>query len=324
MLLESRGRRQDAAFDRQSKMKMSGFAPALTSSGTVNTIRATRAMSQNIVALCATAATLGFLHTLAGPDHYLPFVVMAKARGWTTRKTLALTALCGLGHVGSSILIGAIGIAFGLGVAKIEIFEGVRGGLAAWLFILFGLGYFLWGLRRGLKNRGHRHFHIHGGRGPGLARPHRFANEDCKARGNFCRTRPWFQATGEWRAEGSSLDADGSLHADPASATDPAHIHSDQKPANITPWILFTIFVFGPCEPLIPLLMYPAAEHSSGGVVLVAGVFSVVTIATMMILVSLPVIGLRRLPLKFLERYLHAVAGFTILLCGLGIVFLGL
>jgi len=32
---------------------------------------------------------------------------------------------------------------------------------------------------------------------PGFARPHRFANEDCKARGNFCRTRTWFQATGE-------------------------------------------------------------------------------------------------------------------------------
>jgi len=45
-----------------------------------------------------------------------------------------------------------------------------------------------------------------GRRNAGLARPHRFANEDCKARGNFCSTRPWFQATSEGRAEGSSLD----------------------------------------------------------------------------------------------------------------------
>ena len=35
---------------------------------------------------------------------------------------------------------------------------------------------------------------IYSDQGPGLAR------------GNFCSTRPWFQATGEWRAEGSSLD----------------------------------------------------------------------------------------------------------------------
>jgi len=48
---------------------------------------------------------------------------------------------------------------------------------------------------------------FHSDQGPGLSRPLRFANEDCKARGNFCSTRPWFQATGEWRAEGSSLDA---------------------------------------------------------------------------------------------------------------------
>jgi len=34
--------------------------------------------------------------------------------------------------------------------------------------------------------------------------------------------------------------------------------------------------------------------------------------------------GLKVLPMKFLERYMHAVAGFTILACGLGMVFLGL
>jgi len=47
---------------------------------------------------------------------------------------------------------------------------------------------------------------VHGDRSHGLARPLRFANEDGKAQGNFCSTRPWFQVTGEWRAEGSSLD----------------------------------------------------------------------------------------------------------------------
>ena len=235
-------------------------------------------MSPNILALCLTAGTVGFLHTLAGPDHYLPFVVMAKARRWSAGKTAAMTVLCGLGHVGSSILIGSIGIAFGLGVAKLEIFEGVRGDLASWLFILFGLGYFLWGVRRGLKNRGPDHFHVHEDRvsDPGSPRTH------------------------------------------------PGHGHPDHPRANLTPWILFTIFVFGPCEPLIPLLMVPAAEHGSGGVALVAAVFSVVTIATMLALVFLPLIGLNKLPLKFLERYMHAAAGFTILVCGLGMVFLGL
>ncbi|MCX6566678.1 MAG: hypothetical protein NTW38_09735 [Candidatus Aminicenantes bacterium] len=241
-------------------------------------------MTPELIALVSTAATLGFLHTVAGPDHYLPFIVMSKARNWSTGKTLAVTALCGLGHVGSSILIGAIGIAFGLGVAKLEIFEGVRGDVAAWLFILFGLAYFLWGLSRGLRNRGHHHVHVH---------------------------------------------ADGSVHADHPSVLGPVevraeHDHAGPKPVNLTPWILFTIFVFGPCEPLIPLLMFPAARQSTGGVVFVAVVFSLTTIATMEAMVLLPAAGLKWLPMKFLERYMHAVAGFTILACGLGMVFLDL
>jgi nickel/cobalt exporter len=241
-------------------------------------------MTPELIALAVTAVTIGFLHTVTGPDHYLPFVVMAKARKWSTGKTAAVTALCGLGHVGSSILIGTVGIVFGLGVARLEIFEGVRGNLAAWLFILFGLAYFLWGLARGLKNRGHHHIHVH---------------------------------------------ADGTVHVDhpPLAGADgvaAGHLHSEPKPANMTPWILFTIFVFGPCEPLIPLLMFPAAKHSAGGVVLVAVVFSLATIATMEVMVLLPAAGLKLLPMKFLERYMHAVAGFTILVCGLGMVFLGL
>ena len=130
--------------------------------GRYNSCHYGRPMTPELTALATTAATLGFLHTVAGPDHYLPFIVMSKARKWSTGRTLAVTALCGLGHVGSSILIGAIGIAFGLGVARLEVFEGFRGDVAAWLFILFGLGYFLWGLNRGLRNRGHHHIHVHG------------------------------------------------------------------------------------------------------------------------------------------------------------------
>ena len=71
-------------------------------------------MNSEILTLSITAASLGFLHTLAGPDHYLPFFVLSKAKKWSNWKTVWITTLCGLGHVGSSIVIGAIGIAFGL------------------------------------------------------------------------------------------------------------------------------------------------------------------------------------------------------------------
>jgi threonine/homoserine/homoserine lactone efflux protein len=70
--------------------------------------------------------------------------------------------------------------------------------------------------------------------------------------------------------------------------------------------------------------MFPAAEESTAGIVIVAAVFSIVTILTMLFMVLLPLMGLKMLPMKFLERYMHAIAGFTILICGIGIEFLGL
>jgi hypothetical protein len=47
---------------------------------------------------------------------------------------------------------------------------------------------------------------------------------------------------------------------------------------NVTPWALFIIFILGPCEALIPLFMYPAAQNSNGVVIMVAIVFGLVTL----------------------------------------------
>lgn len=60
-------------------------------------------MSQELTILTITAASIGLFHTLLGPDHYLPFIVMAKAGKWSLFKTAWVTFLCGIGHVGSSI-----------------------------------------------------------------------------------------------------------------------------------------------------------------------------------------------------------------------------
>ena len=56
--------------------------------------------------LLVTAASIAFLHTLLGPDHYVVFTAMGKARSWSLARTLRITFLCGLGHVLSSVLIG--------------------------------------------------------------------------------------------------------------------------------------------------------------------------------------------------------------------------
>ena len=71
-------------------------------------------------ALLGTAIWIGFIHTLFGPDHYVPFVAMARAGDWSCRKTLGVTLLCGLGHVAGSVALGLIGIAIGALVFNLE------------------------------------------------------------------------------------------------------------------------------------------------------------------------------------------------------------
>ena len=93
-------------------------------------------MTQELSILVATAATIGVLHTLIGPDHYLPFLAMAGARRWSLRRTLSVTTLCGVGHVLSSVVLGFVGIALGVAVSRLEGFEAVRGDLAAWMLTI--------------------------------------------------------------------------------------------------------------------------------------------------------------------------------------------
>jgi sulfite exporter TauE/SafE len=205
---------------------------------------------------------------------------MARSRKWSLVKTIFITALCGAGHVLSSIILGIIGIALGISINKLGAIELFRGGIAAWLLIAFGVGYFVWGLFRARRNRPHVHWHAH-------------------------------------------EDMSSQIHKHTHSK-DHLHVHKGESAKNLTPWILFTIFVFGPCEPLIPLLMYPAAKSSIFGLVLVTIVFSVVTIMTMLGIVIFLSLGANLLPVGRLERYTHALAGATICICGIAIKFLGL
>ena len=229
--------------------------------------------------LAGTAVTIGFIHTIVGPDHYIPFIVMGEARRWTIRRTMIITFLCGLGHVLSSVIVGFIGIGAGISLSKLKFIESFRGNIAAWLLITFGLVYMLISLRSLYRKKKHVHAHHH---------------------------------------------TDGTDHEhEHGHFSGHSHIHLKDK-KNMTPWILFLIFVLGPCEPLIPIVMYPAAENNFHGVIIVSLLFSLVTIATMMSVVLAFRLGLSHINLRPLERYVNVIAGATILISGLAIQFLGL
>ena len=93
---------------------------------------------------------------------------------------------------------------------------------------------------------------------------------------------------------------------------------------NITPWALFMIFILGPCEALIPLFMYPAIEENMQLVMTVAVVFGVVTLLTMLAAVFLLMKGLHFIKFNSFEKYSHAIAGASIMVCAIAINFIGL
>lgn len=239
--------------------------------------------------LLGTALSLGVFHTLMGPDHYLPFIVLGRAEGWPLRKALLWTAVCGVGHVLSSVVLGAVGIAAGVAVSELEAVEGSRGELAGLALLGFGALYFAWGLWRGLKGKPHAHTHKH---------------------------------------------ADGSVHShhhDHHAPAEPAvHLSEDHDDApharkhRRTLWTLFIIFVLGPCEPLIPLVMFPASRHSITGVAVVSIAYGAATLLVMLSVVAIGYAGARAVQWRFMERYAHALAGLAILASGLAINLLGL
>lgn len=223
--------------------------------------------------LIFTAIGIAFIHTVLGPDHYLPFVALSKANNWSYRKTMLISFICGIAHCGSSVLIGMLGIILGIYVGKLEIIEGVRGDIASYLLIGFGLVYLIWAVKKLIKGENHSHFHSH----------------------------------------------DNGMH-EHVHSHDGGHVHQHKDTGKNLFWAIFLVFIFGPCEPLIPILMYPASKHNYASVIAVALVFTFVTVVTMLTVVTFALKGLSFVRIGKLEKYAHVMASLVILISGLLIV----
>src|SRR5262245_13052654 len=109
-------------------------------------------------ALLASAAGTAVVHTLAGPDHYLPLLAAARAHGWRPRTALAVTALAGLVHCGASALLVPLVPWLGRDLAGLQ---DARGMLSGWLMVGVGIALLCTAarrlrLRRALPARGLR------------------------------------------------------------------------------------------------------------------------------------------------------------------------
>jgi hypothetical protein len=206
--------------------------------------------------LLASAVSVAFFHALA-PDHWVPFVALAKGSQWSMGKLGWVTLLAGIGHVVSSLLLGFIGLLAGMAIQRLQGAEAWRGSVGIWLLIGFGVAYALWGF----KHAQHHH-------------PHVSVQEVAKA---YATRRVW---------------------------------------------MLFTIMVFGPCEPLIPL-MFVASQHGLPTVWVMSLVFSIVTVAMVVGQSTLSYAGVRLINAPWMERYAHALAGLVIVLTALLVMIAG-
>ncbi len=164
-----------------------------------------------------------------------------------------------------------LGLAAGAALNQLVELESLRGQLASWAMLSFGLVYTAWSVRQLWRKREHKHVHVHSN---GKAHLHVHSHQ-----------------------------------------SEHAHPHLENGGA-LGPWAIFIIFVLGPCEALIPILMYPAAAHNYAGLAWVVLVFGITTIATMIAIVALGVRGLARIKQGHWDRYVHVLTGTAISLCG--------
>lgn len=228
--------------------------------------------------LLGTTATVAVAHALLGIDHSLPFIVLGRSRRWSLRRTVAVTIVCGIGHVASSVAIGGFGAAVGATLDSLVWVESARGQVAATLLIGFGLAYAAWAVWRLLRGGTHSHPHAH---------------------------------------------IDGTVH-DHMHAHHGEHLHPHGTGANLTPWALFIIFLFGPCEPLIPLMVVPAMSGAWSVLAAVVAIFGILTVVTMSITVAVGYRVFAAVPRPGLTRAADVVAGLVVAASGAAVLFLGL
>lgn len=106
-----------------------------------------------LLSIMATGFIVAFAHA-AIPTHWLPFVLAARGQRWSRPKALTVVALCGLGHVLFTTVLGVLLVWLGIETSKWtgDIFPWIAGGA----LILFGFYY----LSRQWRGQGHGHHHF--------------------------------------------------------------------------------------------------------------------------------------------------------------------
>jgi ABC-type nickel/cobalt efflux system permease component RcnA len=241
-----------------------------------------------LASIVTTGSAVAFLHA-ALPTHWLPFVLAARGQKWGRAKTLAITALAGLGHILFTVVLGVLVV--WLGFEARDLTGGLFPLLAGGVLILFGL-YYLFHFARG--GHGHQHLfgHAHGGHGHSHDHDHDHDHP---------------------HDHGHEHD-----HGHSAPSAVPAGRDRSKSDAAVILGLL-AVLTFSPCEGFLPIYLSGIA-YGWPGFLLLSLVLALATLAGMVTFTWLSLAGMERLRLSALERYEGAILGAVLILLGAAIM----
>lgn len=237
-----------------------------------------------LFSIALTGLTVAFFHA-AIPTHWLPFVLASKKQQWSRLKTLAITALAGVGHIAITTFIGFLIVYFGRslnsGVGEWFPF------LAAGALILFG-GYYI---TQFLRGRSHVHL-----------LPSRHHHQHHMAQSPSKLAPP--------------LKANRRLPPDFASYVDVNDLAVRRRSDRVAIVSLIALLTFSPCEGFLPVF-FSGIAYGWTGFAILAAILGIGTVAGMTVFTSLTLAGMEKIKLSVLEKYEALVMG--VLLCLLGV-----
>lgn len=233
-----------------------------------------------LTSVAATGFTVAFFHA-AIPTHWIPFVLVARARGWSRGRALAVTAFAGLGHVLVTSLLGLLValLGFKLGEQLQEVFPWVVGGILAAIGV-----YYLW---RQLRGSGVCHHHPPGGAHQptehcGHEHEHEHTHWDAELEESPLLARN----SGDWAAIGG----------------------------------LFMMLTLSPCESFLGIYL-SGVQFGWSGFLVLSGILAVGALAAMLLFTFLALIGFEKLPLRRVERFEAGMLGVLFLVLGVVAMF---
>ena len=249
--------------------------------------------------------TVAVIYSL-NPDHWLPFVMLGRSRNWTLRRTLGIASLAGTAHVGTSIIIGLIGVA--LGAALAERFATVIEYLTGSLLIIFGLGFAYISWRRG----GHHHYGI-----PFVTRRLGVDVEEVEEYMHILASEHEHEHTHEHETGVEHTHEHDHEHSH-------EHRQSDTEVGSTRAgYGLVVIIGLTPCVALLPIV-FAATPLGISSVAIIIAVFFAATLGTILLVTTLALEGLQLIRLELFEKHGEVITGLVIALMGFLVVGMGM